>query len=42
MIDDAQYETLKQEAELALKHFVQADGMVRFPHPANVIHAQKP
>lgn len=42
MIDDAQYETLKREAEGALKHFVQEDGMVRFAHPANIIQAQKP
>ena len=42
MIDDAQYETLKREAESALKQFVEADGKVRFAHPAYVVRVQKP
>lgn len=41
MIDDEQYQELRQEAERTLEHFVQEDGTVRFAHPALIIQAQK-
>jgi ubiquinone/menaquinone biosynthesis C-methylase UbiE len=38
-IDDRQFEQLQQEARFALQDFVDADGAVRFDHPAHIITA---
>ena len=42
MIDDAQYETLKREAQAELKRHEQADGTVEFRAPAHIVTATKP
>ncbi len=42
MIDDDQYELLRQEAPGALRRFVQPDGTVRFEAPAHILCARKP
>lgn len=41
MIDDAQYVALVDAAEQKLQGFVQADGSVRFAHPAHIVTAAK-
>jgi ubiquinone/menaquinone biosynthesis C-methylase UbiE len=41
MIDEAQYELLRQEAPQALRPFVQPDGTVAFDAPAHVLCATK-
>ncbi len=42
MIDDAQYETLKREAQAELKRHALADGTVEFHAPAHIVTATKP
>ncbi len=39
LIDDAQFETLRQEAAKELARFVAADGSVRFAAPAHIVSA---
>jgi hypothetical protein len=41
MIDDDQYATLLEAAGEKLQRFVQADGTVRFRHPAHIISAER-
>ncbi len=41
MINDAQYEILKREAQLALKPHALADGSVEFQAPAHIVTATK-
>ena len=41
LIDEAGYEKLQREAKTALADFVQADGGVRFAHPAHIVTAVK-
>ena len=41
-LDDQQFERLAAEAESELQRFVNAEGMVRFAHPALVASATKP
>jgi hypothetical protein len=40
-IDDAQYERLLNEAEVALKPFVNAEGTVEFPASAHIVSLTK-
>ena len=42
MIDDAQYATLKREAQAELKRHALADGTVEFRAPAHIVTANKP
>ncbi|MEQ8655220.1 MAG: methyltransferase domain-containing protein [Kiloniellales bacterium] len=41
MIDEAQFQTLKQEAATALAEFVRSDGTVRFAAPAHLLTLTK-
>jgi ubiquinone/menaquinone biosynthesis C-methylase UbiE len=41
LIDDGQYQQLRQEAPEALRHFVQPDGTVVFAAPAHILCATK-
>ena len=41
MIDDDQYAALRAAAGDRLQRFVQADGSVRFAHPAHIVTAEK-
>jgi len=41
LIDDAQYRLLQETAQQELTEFVQADGSVRFAHPAHIVTATK-
>lgn len=42
MIDDAQYEILRQAAQGEMQQFVRSDGSVRFASPAHIVTAAKP
>jgi hypothetical protein len=42
MIDDAQYERLREEAQRVLQDFVGRDGTVAFRAPAHIATARKP
>jgi SAM-dependent methyltransferase len=42
MIDDTQFETLRQAANENLQHHAGADGSVKFPSPAHIVTATKP
>jgi len=42
MIDDAQYRTLRAEAETEMARFVSADGRVHFDAPAHIATVSKP
>ena len=42
LINDEQYETLKQEAQRELKPFERRDGNVKFRAPAHIVTATKP
>jgi hypothetical protein len=41
MIDEGQYQQLRQEVEHALARFVEADGTVSFDAPAHILCATK-
>lgn len=41
MIDDAQYESLLEEAQVEMKRFLQDDGTVAFRSPAHIVTAGK-
>jgi len=41
LIDDAQYEALRHEAQLELRRFAQDDGTVAFLAPAHIVMAEK-
>jgi SAM-dependent methyltransferase len=41
LIDDAQYQTLLQEARKEMKPYLERDGTVAFPSPAHIVTAAK-